>query len=137
MQDIVKGNIFEPDYMTIPTVQSPLQSNDPVVYTKGQTLSFLVKFPKGTKRLLFTISGRVYAAGSEIFQQIVYPDINSDGVAEFLVSGEETLKMPTGMFYWDIFQLKEDGSRDIWASYNKGTFNLVDSPSTNYINLNS
>jgi hypothetical protein len=133
MKDIVEGNIFAPDYMTIPTIQAPLPGNDPVVYTRGQTLSFMVKYPAGTKRLLFTVSGRIYASGGELFKQIVYPDPNSGGVAEFTVTGADTLALPTGMFYWDIFQLRDDGSRDIWNSYNKGTFNLVDSPSVHFL----
>ena len=130
MQELVQGNIFTPDFITIPTVQAPLPQNDPVVYSRGQTLSFYVKYPKNTKRLLFTVSGRIYKAGSEIFRQIVFPDPKTDGVAEFTVGFDQTIKMSPGLYYWDIFQLRDDGSRDIWASYNKGTFNLIDSPST-------
>jgi hypothetical protein len=133
MKEIVEGNIFAPDYMSIPTVQAPLSANDPVVYTKGQSLSFMVKYPIGTKRLLFTISGRVYKAGEELIRQIVYPDPSTSGIAEFFVNGTQTLCMPVGLFYWDVFQLRDDGSRDIWASYNKGTFNLIDSPSVNFL----
>jgi hypothetical protein len=130
MQELVQGNIFSPDFITIPTVQPPLPANDPVVYARGQSLAFYVKYPKNTKRLLFTISGRIYKAGSEIFKQIVFPDPKVEGVAEFSVGYDQTIKMPAGLYYWDIFQLRDDGSKDIWASYNKGSFNLIDMPST-------
>lgn len=135
MQEIVQGNIFAPDYINIPTVQAPLPQNDPVTYTRGQTLSFLVKYPKGTKKLLFSVSTRVFAVGNELCQQIVFPDPLQEGIAEFTVPSSDTLKFCAGLYYWDIFQLRDDGTRDIWASYNKGTFNIIDTPSTNAIEI--
>jgi len=41
------------------------------------------------------------------------------------------------MYYWDIFQLASDGTKEIWLPYNKGTFSIIDSPSSMSIELDT
>lgn len=129
MEEIIQGNIFDPGIFWTPTMQSPLSLRDPSVYVKGQTISFTVSFPARTKRLIFNLSNRVFN-GSEIVKQVVDPDPNVPGACEFVVGWDITSKLNVGMYYWDIFQLASDGTKEIWLPYNKGTFSIIDSPSS-------
>ena len=133
--EIFTGNLYSPDTVSIPTIQNPLRPDQPIVYARGQSFSVFVKYPQKTKKLLFTISKRVYSASGTVFQQIVFPRVEEAGVAEFFVGGETTLSMSEDLYYWDVFQLRDDGTRDIWAPYNTGTFSIVDSPSSNSLHL--
>jgi hypothetical protein len=136
MEEIIQGNIFDPGIFWAPTMQSPLSLRDPSVYVKGQTISFTVSFPVRTKRLLFTLSNRVFN-GSEIVKQVVDPNPAAPGACEFVVGWDVTSKLNVGMYYWDIFQLASDGTKEIWLPYNKGTFSIIDSPSSQSIELDT
>lgn len=137
MEKIFTGNVVSPESVAIPTVQTPLRPNQPIVYGRGQPFSVYVKYPVGTKRLLFTITNRVVSTSSPLFQQIVFPSPKEAGIAEFIVDTEHTSKFSAGLYYWDIFQLRDDGTRDIWSPYNTGTFSIVEFPSSNYIELDT
>lgn len=135
MEKIFTGNIVTPDSVSIPTVQAPLRPDQPIVYGRGQAFSVYVKYPVGTKRLLFTINDRDFSTSPPLFQQVVFPDPKEGGIAEFFVDTATTLRFSAGLYYWDVFQLRDDGTRDIWSPYNKGTFSMVDFPSSNYIEI--
>jgi hypothetical protein len=135
MDNIFTGNLISPEAVSIPTVQAPLRPDQPVTYGRGQPFSVYVKYPVGTKRLLFTINNRTFTTSPPLFQQIVFPNPREGGIAEFFVDTGTTLKLSAGLYYWDIFQLRDDGSRDIWSPYNTGTFSIVDFPSSSYIEL--
>lgn len=136
MQEIIQGNIFNPGAFLVPTMQTQTPSIDPSVYVKGQTISFTISFPAGTKRLLFTLSNRIFD-GNEIVKQVVDPNPAAPGACEFVVGWDVTSKLNTGMYYWDIFQLASDGTKEIWLPYNKGTFSIIDSPSSMSIVLDT
>jgi hypothetical protein len=136
MEEIIQGNIFDPGVFLVPTMQAPSSLRDPSVYVKGQTISFTVSFPIGTKRLLFTLSNRIFD-GREILKQSADPDPRVPGVSEFVVGWDITSKLNVGMYYWDIFQLASDGTKEIWLPYNKGTFSIIDSPSSMSIELDT
>ena len=133
MENIISGNLVLPSSVSIPTVQTPLRPDQPIVYRRGESFNIYVKYPVGTKRLLFTINNRTFTTSDPLFQQIVFPNPKESGVAEFFVDTPTTLSFSAGLYYWDIFQLRDDGSRDIWSSYNTGTFSIVDSPSSNFL----
>jgi hypothetical protein len=133
MENIISGNLISPSSVSIPTVQSPLRPDQPITYGRGESFSVYVKYPVGTKRLLFTINNRTFSTSPPLFQQIVFPNPKEGGVAEFFVDTATTLKFSAGLYYWDIFQLRDDGSRDIWSPYNTGTFSVVEFPSSNFL----
>jgi hypothetical protein len=135
MENIFTGNIVSPEAVSIPTVQTPLRPDQPVTYGRGESFSVYVKYPVGTKRLLFTINDRTFTTSPPVFQQIVFPNPKEGGIAEFSVDTATTLKFSAGLYYWDIFQLRDDGSKDIWSPYNTGTFSIVEYPSSSYIEL--
>ena len=137
MDQIFTGNIISPDSVALPTVQTPLRPNQPITYGRGQAFSVYVKYPVKTKRLLFTISDRTFSSSPPLFQQVVFPNPKEAGIAEFFVDGETTLRFSAGLYYWDVFQLRDDGSRDIWSPYNTGTFSMIDFPSSNYLELDT
>lgn len=134
-EQIFTGNLYSPDAVSIPTVQNPMRPDQPITYARGQGFSVFVKYPANTKRLLFTVSKRIYSASSVVFQQVVFPKVGEAGVAEFFVGGETTVAMHEDLYYWDVFQLRDDGTRDIWAPYNAGTFSLVDMPSSDNLEI--
>jgi hypothetical protein len=136
MQEIIQGNIFDPGVFLVPTMQTQTPSINPSVYVKGQTISFTISFPAGTKRLLFTLSTRIFN-GNEIVKQVVDPNPAAPGACEFVVGWDVTSRLNTGMYYWDIFQLASDGTKEIWLPYNKGTFSIIDSPSSMSIVLDT
>lgn len=131
--EIFEGKLSSPDSVIIPGVQEAKSIYDPIVYARGEAFDILVKFKLGTKRLLFTISQRVFGSNSILFQQIVFPENGQGGVAQFSVSSEITSSMSAGIYYWDVFQMKDDGSKDIWSPYNTGTFSIVEYPSSSSI----
>jgi hypothetical protein len=137
MDQIFTGNIISPDSVALPTVQTPLRPNQPITYGRGQAFSVYVKYPVKTKKLLFTISDRTFSTSPPLFQQIVFPNPREAGIAEFFVDTETTLKFTAGLYYWDVFQLRDDGSRDIWAPYNTGTFSIIEFPSSNYLEIDT
>jgi hypothetical protein len=136
MQEIIQGNLFSPDFVSIPTIQAPIMPTQPISYGRGQSFSVFVKYPVGTKKLLFTVTGRIYSPNkTPVFQQIVFPDVKEAGVAEFFVGEKDTLAMEPDLYYWDVFQLRDDGSRDIWSPYNTGTFSIFNYPSSPWLNV--
>jgi len=137
MENIFTGNLISPDTVSIPTVQTPLRPNQPVTYGRGESFSVYVKYPVGTKRLLFTINDRTFTTSPPVFQQIVFPNPKEGGIAEFSVDTATTLKFSAGLYYWDIFQLRDDGSKDIWSPYNTGTFSIVEFPSSNFVEVSN
>jgi hypothetical protein len=137
MENIFTGNIVSPEAVSIPTVQTPLRPDQPVTYGRGESFSVYVKYPVGTKRLLFTINDRTFTTSPPVFQQIVFPNPKEGGIAEFSVDTATTLKFSAGLYYWDIFQLRDDGSKDIWSPYNTGTFSIVEFPSSNFVEVSN
>lgn len=135
--ELFTGHLYAPDSVSIPTVQNPMRPDQPIVYARGQGFSVYVKYPQRTKRLLFTISKRIFSEANTVFQQIVYPKIDEAGVAEFFVDGSSTMSMSPDLYYWDVFQMRDDGTRDIWAPYNTGTFSIVDTPSSSSLVLDT
>lgn len=135
--EIFTGHLYAPDAVSIPTVQNPMRPEQPIVYARGQGFSIYVKYPKNTKRLLFTISKRIISESNIIFRQMVYPKVNEDGIAQFFVDGATTLAMKPDLYYWDVFQLHDDGTRDIWAPYNTGTFSIVNTAPSSSLELDT
>lgn len=126
---IIEGKIINPSFIETPNIQPEPRGDDPTVFVRGQGISFRVKFPIGTKRLLFTISERVFSQEA-LFEQVVFPPKDEVGVAEFSVPEEKTFQWCAGLFHWSIFQLRDSGEREVWLPFNAGTFSLIDSPST-------
>ena len=137
MSDIIEGNLVNPSSVEIPGSQSPILGLNPFVYRRGESFKTYIKFPAGTKRLMYTISGRIFGSESIVFQQIVYPINGQAGTAEFFVDTATTSCLTPGMYWWDVFQLNDDGTRDLWSASNSGTFSITDSPSSSSITIAS
>jgi len=133
--EIFEGNLANPSSIIIPGVQAPIGGSDPLSYGIGESFQVYVQFKPGTKRLLFTISTRSFGSNSVVFQQIVFPQNGQGGIAEFSVGADTTSRLSPGVYYWDVFQLRDDGSKDVWSAYNTGTVNIVEYPSSSTIQL--
>lgn len=126
---IITGKLHNPTIISAPNVQPEPGADDPIYFTRGQSISIMFKFPSGTKRLLFSVSQRIFDKEA-LFEQVIFPPKDEVGVAEFVIPDEKTFSWCAGLYHWTVFQLRGDGSKDVWLPHHKGTFNLVDSPAT-------